>query len=154
MKTCRTCQLDKAESEFYKRSDNDKLMPDCKSCKNAATTAWRKANPEATKSILQRANRKRHYGVSAEQYDSMLAAQNNRCAICETDKPGGKGTWHVDHNHMTQLVRGLLCHSCNLALGHMQDDPDRLLSAAAYVLIHQNVLDSGNMVITSRRDTQ
>lgn len=63
----------------------------------------------------------------------MLSAQGGTCAICKSPDPKGKGKFHVDHCHSTGRVRGLLCHACNLALGHMHDDPVRLREAALYL---------------------
>lgn len=77
--------------------------------------------------------RMRAYGLTQERYDEMLAAQDGRCAICRGDTPGGKGGWHVDHDHATDLIRGLLCHHCNIMLGMAHDDPARLRAAATYL---------------------
>lgn len=76
--------------------------------------------------------RHRLYGITPEDYAARFAAQDSRCAVCRTDTPGGKG-WHLDHDHATGAVRGILCHRCNLALGNFKDDPDRLRAALAYL---------------------
>jgi Recombination endonuclease VII len=61
---------------------------------------------------------KNKYGIGIEEYESMLLGQNNKCAICGSEKPGGPfNVFHVDHNHSTGEVRGLLCVMCNLAVG-------------------------------------
>ena len=73
----------------------------------------------------------RTYGISREEYDAMVAAQNGRCLICD-EKPM-RGLC-VDHCHETKVVRGLLCNNCNVGLGYFDDDPIRLLRAAAYLL--------------------
>lgn len=78
-------------------------------------------------------NRLRLYGVTADEFRALLDAQSGRCAICETDDPGGKGNWHVDHCHATGAIRGLLCHHCNLLLGNARDEPTRLRAAADYL---------------------
>ena len=78
-------------------------------------------------------NRERAYGISEEQTAALLAAQGGRCAICRTDTPGGVGDWHVDHDHATGVVRGLLCNSCNIALGLFRDDEALLTAALAYL---------------------
>ena len=72
------------------------------------------------------------YGITPEQFAERLIAQDNRCAICRTDTPNGKG-WHVDHDHATQAVRGLLCGNCNNGLGNFADDPTRLRAAVEYL---------------------
>ena len=86
----------------------------------------------------------RRYGIEWERYEEMLAAQNGVCAICERP-PSGKGTsgqrLHVDHDHgccpvgrsCGACVRGLLCSSCNRAVGYFQDDPVLLQSAIEYL---------------------
>lgn len=73
------------------------------------------------------------YGVTPEQFAALLASQGGRCAICRTDQPGGKGGWHLDHDHKDDRVRGLLCASCNLLLGHAKDDLDLLRAAVEYL---------------------
>ena len=69
------------------------------------------------------------YGITREEFDEMVAAQDNSCAICdvEMDPP------HVDHCHKTGSVRGLLCKHCNLGLGHFRDDPSTLATAIDYL---------------------
>ncbi|WP_433731003.1 endonuclease VII domain-containing protein [Actinoplanes sp. CA-051413] len=85
-------------------------------CKRRATSdRYRERNP-----LYQRLYR---YGLTAEQYEALVDAQGDRCAICRTGDPGGKGGWHVDHCHETGVVRGLLCHHCNIAIGYFKDDP-------------------------------
>lgn len=102
---------------------------------------WRKKNPEranaiATKyrakkgRITKRAQLLYKYGLSIEKYEALLETQNGFCAICNTSS---HRSLVVDHCHLTQKVRGLLCHDCNLALGLLRDDPDRLRNAIAYL---------------------
>jgi hypothetical protein len=62
-----------------------------------------------------------------------LEEQGDRCALCKTDKPHAKG-WHLDHNHITGRIRGVLCGNCNRGLGLLQDDPELLLKAREYLL--------------------
>jgi len=76
---------------------------------------------------------KRTYGISLEKYDDLLKSQLGLCAICRTDNPGGKGDFHVDHCHDTKKVRGLLCQSCNIGLGHFKDSIKFLESAIEYL---------------------
>ena len=77
---------------------------------------------------------KRSYGISVSQFESMLAAQGGVCAGCGTDTPGaGISQWHVDHDHLTNAVRGILCGTCNWALGNTRDNPDTLIRLANYL---------------------
>lgn len=65
-----------------------------------------------------RRNRKlrEFYGITVEEYDALLSKQDGRCAICRSRDAGGRGRFHVDHDHATGMVRGLLCHGCNTRL--------------------------------------
>lgn len=68
----------------------------------------------------------------------MLAAQDGKCAVCGTGKPGDRSeSWSIDHDHVTGAVRGLLCTSCNLGIGQLGDDPDRIRAALNYVERHR-----------------
>ena len=75
----------------------------------------------------------KNYGITIEEYDLLLEQQDNKCAICGTNTPGGKGRFHVDHDHTSGAIRGLLCSSCNIGLGHFKDDPEILILAAEYL---------------------
>jgi hypothetical protein len=74
------------------------------------------------------------YGLSKEQYDLMLSEQNHSCYICgikDIDCP--KSVLHVDHDHSTGKIRGLLCHHCNTGLGHFKDNVELLQKAIEYL---------------------
>ncbi|MBB4235016.1 endonuclease VII domain-containing protein [Rhizobium esperanzae] len=76
---------------------------------------------------------RKNYGITIEDFDDMYDAQGGKCRICETTKPKGRGGFHVDHCHATGAIRGLLCTSCNMMLGLVEDSVDRLNSAIAYL---------------------
>lgn len=71
---------------------------------------------------------RKRYGMSEAEFNRRAAAQGGGCAIC-----GRQGELHVDHDHGTSAVRGLLCGQCNRALGLLADDPARLAAAIAYL---------------------
>jgi hypothetical protein len=97
---------------------------DCK--KKAHDARWRANAPGY--------NRKYLYGMTDEQFAAMLDKQGGACAICHaTEWNGRHPVPHVDHDHATGKVRGILCHSCNLGLGKFKDDPDLLRAAIAYL---------------------
>jgi hypothetical protein len=73
--------------------------------------------------------RLKKYNLTKEQYDEMVAEQEGCCAICKVEQDG----LHVDHDHATLRVRGLLCMKCNTALGLLQDSPDNLQRAIKYL---------------------
>lgn len=73
------------------------------------------------------------YGITLADFERMLAEQGGRCAICRADTPGSRGTWRVDHDQRTGLVRGLLCDACNLGIGKFNHDPCLLARSIAYL---------------------
>jgi predicted nucleic acid-binding Zn ribbon protein len=98
------------------------------SCKqNAINARWRERSPGYMRQYL--------YGLTPEHYDEMMTTQGNACAICRSTEWPGKhpGTPHVDHDHTTGEVRGLLCGPCNTGLGQFGDDPARLRAAIEYL---------------------
>lgn len=76
----------------------------------------------------------RQHGLTRADYDRMLEAQHGCCAICGSGRPLGRGRWHIDHDHATGRVRGLLCNNCNRGIGYFGDDPDTIRAAADYLL--------------------
>jgi hypothetical protein len=77
------------------------------------------------------------YGMTLEERNEILKAQDGRCAICLTDSPNGRHRdFHVDHVRGTKIVRGLLCHSCNMGIGYFKDSIWRLERAITYLEPH------------------
>lgn len=64
---------------------------------------------------------KRKYGLTQDDWETMFIAQRGCCAMCSSPVPGRKQGWHTDHNHTTKKVRGILCHTCNAALGVLEN---------------------------------
>jgi Autographiviridae endonuclease VII len=150
MKRCSKCKLEKPLSAFSPTSSyqgEKYYRADCKACnaadarkrredpvvdakQKAALKQWRKNNPEKVKA--QR--RKQNYGVTQKQFDALILSQQNACAICRVGFSQSKiNCPHVDHNHSTGEVRGLLCHNCNALLGHSKEDQTRLSAAIEYL---------------------
>jgi hypothetical protein len=161
MKTCNKCGVAKPLESFYKAAGTrDGRRGDCKSCnlraqheryiadpgpKKARVKRWQQAYPDrvnATQRLRratpegkrrQRADHlKRKYGMTIEQYDAMLAAQGGGCFICGR-LPRQDISLHVDHDHSTGAIRGILCFCCNNALADFQEDRLLLQKAAEYL---------------------
>lgn len=71
--------------------------------------------------------------ITRDDRDRMLAAQGGRCAICRSAEPNHQFGWAIDHDHLTNKVRGILCPSCNIGLGCFKDSPLRLRRAIQYL---------------------
>lgn len=86
-------------------------------------------SPESKRKAKDRRLRTR-YGITIEQFEEILAAQGNVCAVC---KQGDK-VFCVDHNHKTLKIRGIVCLNCNLrVIGGARDKDELLINAAEYV---------------------
>ncbi len=131
-KKCSCCQKFLPLPEFTKRaSAKDGLQHHCKTCKAAYTQSWAKRNAESLASRNRDKHLARTYGLSQEGYETLLALQGGVCAICK--RAATAKAFHVDHDHTSGNVRGLLCDNCNRGLGCFKDDIERLASAIAYV---------------------
>src|SRR6478752_9570861 len=130
---------------------------ECKTCHQAKQQRWYQANREHAIAEVKRwqqenkehlheyrreyrqrrkveerdAYLRRTFGITQGDYEGLLARQGGGCAIC--GKQPGKISLHVDHDHATGEVRGLLCVGCNNSLGQFHDDPRLLLRAIEYV---------------------
>jgi hypothetical protein len=112
------------------------VCPACKKDKGSEAAQLARKERERRRTLAR-------YGLTPAEYDSLVKRQRNRCAVCGTTKVGGPPTrnkyWHVDHDHVTGQVRGLLCSKCNTAIGLLQDDPEILAIAARYVAKHRQM---------------
>lgn len=126
---CSLCKKSKHWQEFVKA----KYLCQCKEChRNLA-----KERRPRRASTIRNNNMIRNYGITVVEFDSILAAQGNRCAICRTDTPGGPhNQWAIDHSHTTKKIRGLLCSTCNLLLGHAKDRSGILQNCIFYLRYH------------------
>lgn len=142
----------KAYRETHKEERRARKKAWCeahKEKKRAYDKAWHGAHREkmlvdhktyyaAHKDELKDAYLRREYGITLEQYRAMFEAQAGACAIC--GKPENGRVLAIDHNHETGEVRGLLCGTCNLALGVVEHYlPGALAYLAKYAPCHELV---------------
>jgi len=97
---------------------------------------YREKNPEKVRKTYRAWQLKTFYGITSEERDLIIRAQNNRCAICGKLLIKTKDT-QIDHNHKTNKVRGILCANCNLGLGQFQDNILILQRAISYLERHE-----------------
>lgn len=168
-KTCRICGQTKPLDDFYKMAGmRDGHRNECKSCNLAAkrrryeaepdkyigmVNRWRANNREHVNAYQRRNNARperkraqrdayyrRTFGISADDFDAILAEQGGGCAICGK-LPDRAASLHLDHCHDTGAIRGILCLSCNQGLGKFREDADLLDAAARY--LRQGVTRTG-----------
>ena len=128
-KKCPKCLEPKPIDQFYKESCNpDGYANKCKEHKDELTAIWRSKNREhvnavaaksAQKPLRKLKNRLRKYGLTPETYFKMKEEHGNKCKICGAPPPKGRELV-IDHDKTTNIVRGLLCYTCNRDL-HLID---------------------------------
>jgi hypothetical protein len=124
-KWCPECGAVKPLGDFPgNRSEPSGVMSYCKPCFNRKARESKEKVHGSTRNYHLR----RRYGITVDDFDRMLAEQGGLCAICR-EAPAE----HVDHDHATNRVRGLLCFNCNGALGQFRDRRDLMLRAIAYL---------------------
>lgn len=98
----------------------------CDTCRSDVIKANNPQPPEPKSQLLAK------YGIDEDDYAALLAKQDGCCGICK--KPPRRGRrLCVDHDHVTLVVRGLLCSKCNSGLGMFQDSLDVVRSAVRYL---------------------
>ena len=144
MKTCNKCNTEKELTEFpFRNKAKGTYRTECKACKQdyqkeylkSYLVKYREKHKETYASYRKEWKAKNRskirtqkYDLTPEEFESLEQQQNNKCKICETDC-----SLVIDHCHSTNKVRGLLCNSCNTALGFMKDNPNTLIKAAEYL---------------------
>jgi len=146
-KICSKCkkELPATLEFFYKcKSCKGNLDTRCKKCKNELSKKWHKKNPIKSKDGQDKwrktygtpfYNRKNHlkkaYDMTLEDFDILYKKQNGKCKVCNINYP--KSKLCVDHDHISNEIRGLLCQACNKGLGCFKDNIDLLEKAILYL---------------------
>lgn len=113
-------------SEYY-RNNSEKIR--------ARSALWRRNNKARSAESMKNRQLRVLYGVDRKWLRNTIKAQGGRCALCECTRPGGPGTWNVDHDHKDLIIRGLLCSRCNRGLGYFDDDAVIIKAAAMYLRV-------------------
>lgn len=132
---CRVCEAARARKRRQLFPEKQRAADARYRAKNAAklnkrSQDWKRNNPEKARDQLLRYR----FGISLLDYNRMNELQRGLCAICGNPNPRKTDSGLVvDHCHATGKVRGLLCHSCNTALGHLRDSVENLKAAIVYL---------------------
>ncbi len=112
---CYTCKTVKPISEFARtKKEKSGFQFQCKCCKKDE-------------------NMKRRYGITKLEYTIIFDKQEGFCAICNKHQIELLRALDIDHSHSTGKVRGLLCNSCNQAIGSFKDNIEIIKNAIKYL---------------------
>jgi hypothetical protein len=130
-------QVRNRERRKARIADDPEYATRWRALRNAAARRQRGTwSSERRKGKAKRSNIAEH-GLTLAGFEHLKTAQNGLCAVCRKPetlrKRGVPLELSIDHDHATGKVRGLLCTSCNLGIGHLGDDPARLRAAAEYL---------------------
>ncbi len=100
---------------------------------------WNLNNKERSQKTKRSYSLRNLYGITLDQYNALLSQQDNRCAICMSTSTKRKTCPNllVDHCHATGKVRGLLCSTCNSAIGMLEESEQSLTNAISYLKKHK-----------------
>lgn len=144
MKTCKRCNVDKNLNDFFKnKKRKDGVSTYCKPCqlqyqrdryndpeKYKQKKMDRSIYLKNRKDSVRKWYLKTTYGLTPEEYNSLYDKEDGKCYICLEKKDY---YLHVDHNHNTGAIRGLLCNQCNRGLGFFKDNIESLHRAVNYL---------------------
>jgi hypothetical protein len=99
-----------------------------------AQTRWRKKNPEKARANVEYVRDWRR-----KRLESIAGRIPTVCEACGSKPDGRWGRLNFDHDHETGEFRGWLCRQCNIALGLVKDNAERLLSLALYLERHKRM---------------
>lgn len=115
-RTCSYCGIQK-DLEFFVKHKSGHIGKQCKKCKQDINDKWKKDNPNNAKDIWLR-TKFRKLGVDPEVY-LKLYHSTEKCSLCDREIKGK--TKNIDHCHLTNTFRGIICRSCNLGIGMLKD---------------------------------
>lgn len=170
LKRCSKCQESFPLDRFHKeKSRADGYHAWCNTCANAYrrdkfanSAAWRARIKKSRQRyyslnaahVIQRTRKSeilRKYGLAWDDYQKIMEMQAGKCALCGIEKPGGKGAWHIDHDHRSGRVRGFLCHRCNTQFGTYEHVLEEFGSARLWEYSLRNAVAEANAVVKRRR---
>jgi len=128
-KVCTKCKGDpKPISEFPWNKKKTRPLARCYDCRNKEYRG-----DENAKARARNRNLLKQYGITLKDYNSLILKQKGKCLICGIPQEDLKQGLHVDHDHKTGEIRGLLCGSCNGGLGLFKDNIILLRKAIKYI---------------------
>lgn len=147
-RVCATCKVEKEASEFQNCIYcTGGINGRCKECLNKYRKKYYMDKEEykktkkkqykhkpGTREYMMEVRLMRDFRMTIDEYNELFVKQEGRCAICGKHQSEMNKAIHVDHDHVTGEIRGLLCDKCNFGLGMFKDDPELMIKAANYIM--------------------
>lgn len=151
-KMCSECKQDLHTDNFFRRKTKSGFRSRCKSCEKHCRRPSSyyqrlkaKYKPEEFKELMRTQTLKAKYGIDPLEYDRLFELQGGKCAICKRQSDDELKLF-VDHDHVTDIVRGLLCSRCNSCLERIESDRDWGTKAIAYLGVHKSNTNTTKVV--------
>ena len=147
-RVCNECQERKSNREFLRSPESQVILPQCRVCTRRlkrADAAKKQAERRALARVralgvlggidyeLPQLHVLKRYGLTPESYHDLMVKQDYKCPLCDEVTP-----LVIDHDHVTNEVRGLLCQSHNRGLGYFGDSVEGLQAAIAYLSLNRS----------------
>jgi len=128
---------DKIPGKIYKTTESvrrasRKYQQGHKAQRNRSLIEWGKANPARLRLLRRRHTLKKRYGLTFESLGELRLSQKNLCPICDKELMTDRST-HIDHDHITGRVRGLLHAQCNRIVGYVENQKNKIDRALKYL---------------------
>lgn len=135
--TCTRCKRALPDSEFYRAKskasrNNPGRKSHCKECTRKQRNDYYRT-PEGYKKKIEKSWKDKGISMTLALYNEMLDKQAGGCAICGATKNKNGTALCVDHCHASGVIRGILCHNCNVSLGRFNDSVSLMKKAIAYL---------------------
>lgn len=133
--SCRRCNADRKHRYYRLKNPEVKRVVTYGELIHGTANAYGNRGCRCTpcKDAGRDRNLKNFYGISLKIYNEILEQQGGVCAICGTNSDQSTRRFHLDHNHITGRVRGVLCGYCNTAIGFLREDKDTVAKALKYL---------------------
>ena len=125
--------VDNRNKKYYEQHKEEVALYKQNWYKNNKKEIRQKQKEKYNYDVNRKYSLKSNYGLTPDEYDKLFEMQEGRCAICKTPQEELPKRLHVDHDHKTGKIRGLLCQKCNHGLGQFNDNSSLLYEAIKYL---------------------
>ena len=149
---CNKCGVILTEDNWagYARNRGHRICLDCRRKQQRAidrkpenvarSKEYHRVHREQRIKTMRKYSLKSVYGLTLDDFNRMFEDQNGCCKLCGKHQSELKKSLHIDHNHVTGEVRGLLCSDCNLLLGRVEESPVRIIKMLGYLKYEDGVI--------------